>query len=427
MPINMKFNMKKWKNKYLQEKIGFRGPDYSDETKDLFSDFQSSVEMLNKEFGEKSVSSDSPEVQEILTTLDDTLNPEFIENLDTILSLIRELPDKPEKQKIGFKEGKKKGLDGKACWDGYKLQGTKMKGGKRVDNCVPIKETSISEGHGLSKEDAKDLKRIIDFILKSNIEQDNTKDLSKDEQKRPDYPDVDGDGDTKEPMEKAFRDKNKVNEDLKKLKDKIKKTLEKEGGAAGLKPLKKATNMSTKDLEQTLDKMGNVKKHKHDDYILTPIEEDMYEGGCMEEDMYEGGCMEEEHNTDTLEEVYIIESEDEIQMIEDALNEEEEEMEEGRKKGKCKPSKGKRFAKRVDGKCRSFGQKGKASDGGDRIRPGTKKAHAYCARSAKIKKCKNPPCANTLSRRKWKCQGSRSVPESIQEIKRFQKLAGIIK
>ena len=33
-------------------------------------------------------------------------------------------------------EQKKKGLDGKACWKGYKLQGTKMKGGKRVDNCV---------------------------------------------------------------------------------------------------------------------------------------------------------------------------------------------------------------------------------------------------------------------------------------------------
>ena len=31
---------------------------------------------------------------------------------------------------------KKKGLDGKACWKGYKLAGTKMKGGKRVDNCV---------------------------------------------------------------------------------------------------------------------------------------------------------------------------------------------------------------------------------------------------------------------------------------------------
>ncbi len=35
--------------------------------------------------------------------------------------------------------GKAKGLDGKACWKGYKLAGTKMKGGKRVDNCVPKK------------------------------------------------------------------------------------------------------------------------------------------------------------------------------------------------------------------------------------------------------------------------------------------------
>ena len=80
-----------------------------------------------------------------------------------------------------------------------------------------------------------------------------------------------------------------------------------------------------------------------------------------------------------------------------------------RKKKACKPSKGKRFAKRVDGKCRSYGQSGKAKSGGDRIRPGTKKGDAYCARSAKIKKCKNPPCANTLSRKKWKCRGSKSM------------------
>ena len=33
---------------------------------------------------------------------------------------------------------KKKGLDGKACWKGYKLQGTKKKGGKTVDNCVKM-------------------------------------------------------------------------------------------------------------------------------------------------------------------------------------------------------------------------------------------------------------------------------------------------
>jgi hypothetical protein len=92
--------------------------------------------------------------------------------------------------------------------------------------------------------------------------------------------------------------------------------------------------------------------------------------------------------------------------------EDPKELDEKKKKKKaCKPSKGKRFAKRVDGKCRSFGQKGQAKGGGDRIRPGTKKGDAYCARSAKIKKCKNPPCANALSRKKWKCRGSKSMKE----------------
>jgi len=31
---------------------------------------------------------------------------------------------------------KEKGVDGKACWKGYKQMGTKKKGGKTVDNCV---------------------------------------------------------------------------------------------------------------------------------------------------------------------------------------------------------------------------------------------------------------------------------------------------
>ena len=100
------------------------------------------------------------------------------------------------------------------------------------------------------------------------------------------------------------------------------------------------------------------------------------------------------------------------------ITEEEEqtiELDEKKKKKACKPSKGKRFAKRVDGKCRSYGQKGKAKDGGDRISPGTKKGDAYCARSAKIKKCKNPPCANALSRKKWKCRGSKSMKEGAEE------------
>ena len=100
----------------------------------------------------------------------------------------------------------------------------------------------------------------------------------------------------------------------------------------------------------------------------------------------------------------------------DASNENEEYcptcVKEAKKKKVCKPSKGKRFAKRVNGKCRSFGQAGQAKGGGDRIRPGTKKGDAYCARSAGIKKCKNPPCANTLSRKKWKCRGKKSIAES---------------
>jgi hypothetical protein len=37
-------------------------------------------------------------------------------------------------------EEKQKGVDGKACWKGYKQAGTKKKGGKTVDNCVPVKK-----------------------------------------------------------------------------------------------------------------------------------------------------------------------------------------------------------------------------------------------------------------------------------------------
>ena len=60
------------------------------------------------------------------------------------------------------------------------------------------------------------------------------------------------------------------------LKDIILKTLKKEGGAAGLKALKKAVkkaDMSTKDLEKDLSKMSGVKQHKDGDYISTPLSE----------------------------------------------------------------------------------------------------------------------------------------------------------
>ena len=41
-------------------------------------------------------------------------------------------------------EEKQKGLDGKACWKGHRRMGTKMKGGKRVDNCVKY-ESKLAE------------------------------------------------------------------------------------------------------------------------------------------------------------------------------------------------------------------------------------------------------------------------------------------
>ena len=35
----------------------------------------------------------------------------------------------------------KKKASGKDCWPGWQKQGTKMKGGKRVNNCVKKKST----------------------------------------------------------------------------------------------------------------------------------------------------------------------------------------------------------------------------------------------------------------------------------------------
>ena len=62
-----------------------------------------------------------------------------------------------DKVKVGVKESieeKLKGIDGKACWKGYKLAGTKKKGGKTVDNCVPMEEAKkeIDEAEFKGKE-----------------------------------------------------------------------------------------------------------------------------------------------------------------------------------------------------------------------------------------------------------------------------------
>ena len=46
---------------------------------------------------------------------------------------------------------KAKGLDGKACWKGYKLVGTKKKGGKTVDNCVKAGDELTHDGEELAE------------------------------------------------------------------------------------------------------------------------------------------------------------------------------------------------------------------------------------------------------------------------------------
>jgi len=81
-----------------------------------------------------------------------------------------------------------------------------------------------------------------------------------------------------------------------------------------------------------------------------------------------------------------------------------------------KPRKGKAKVKRTaSGKKVSYGQAGKAKDGGPRVRPGTSKGDAYCARSYGIKKRlskekqNDPNTPNNLSRKRWKCKGKKSM------------------
>ena len=76
-----------------------------------------------------------------------------------------------------------------------------------------------------------------------------------------------------------------------KLKDIILKTLEKEGGAAGIKALAKAAKTSKNKLKKDLDDMSGVKQHKHGDYISTPINEaETYIGSSYEGSLFCSRC-----------------------------------------------------------------------------------------------------------------------------------------
>ncbi len=87
----------------------------------------------------------------------------------------------------------------------------------------------------------------------------------------------------------------------------------------------------------------------------------------------------------------------------------EEKKKKKKKKKGCKPSKGKKYARRVKGKCVSYGAKGY------KIAPGTSKGNSYCARSYGDMKSHGKDCSGKdrstplcLSRKKWKCSGKYS-------------------
>ena len=86
------------------------------------------------------------EDHEISTTIVDILEDGIVIELDDLaLEMLTN-------EGLTFLEGevvteeKQKGVDGKACWKGYKRMGTKQKGGKTVDNCVKMGEDLEESG-----------------------------------------------------------------------------------------------------------------------------------------------------------------------------------------------------------------------------------------------------------------------------------------
>jgi hypothetical protein len=84
---------------------------------------------------------------EIATTIVDMLEDGIVIELDD-LALEMLTNEGLEFLEGELVEDKQKGVDGKACWKGYKRMGTKKKGGRTVDNCVKM------EDHGPENPDA---------------------------------------------------------------------------------------------------------------------------------------------------------------------------------------------------------------------------------------------------------------------------------
>jgi phage anti-repressor protein len=96
------------------------------------------------------------EDHEIATTIVDILEDGIVIELDnTALEMLAN-------EGLTFLEGevvneeKQKGVDGKACWKGYKRMGTKQKGGKTVDNCVKMEDHYMPPDHPANKSEYDD-------------------------------------------------------------------------------------------------------------------------------------------------------------------------------------------------------------------------------------------------------------------------------
>ena len=97
---------------------------------------------------------------------------------------------------------KVKGLDGKACWKGYKYAGTKMKGGKKVDNCIKAGvEYDVDTANQLWSEVGEKLETLGDMdgvkfkvLGEKKLDPVNHKELKGDHADRKDK-DIDNDGD----------------------------------------------------------------------------------------------------------------------------------------------------------------------------------------------------------------------------------------
>jgi len=99
---------------------------------------------------------------EIGTEIVDILEDGVLVNLDeTALEFLSQQGFTFEE--VQLDEEKQKGVDGKACWKGYKRMGTKQKGGKTVDNCVKMEDLDEAEYQGrnvpLGKPMAGDVKK----------------------------------------------------------------------------------------------------------------------------------------------------------------------------------------------------------------------------------------------------------------------------